>query len=53
MRKDKDTNTMLLGDRDDKLSDKDFKRAIIQVLSQIITNMLETNERTENFTKQI
>ena len=40
--KDKDTNirmTEML-----KLSDKDFKRAIIKRLPQIITNMLRTNK---------
>ena len=36
-----------------KLSDKDFKAAIIQMFQQAIMNALETNRKTESFSKGI
>lgn len=34
-------------------SDKDFKTAIINMLQEVITNILETNEKIESLSKEI
>ena len=36
-----------------KLSDKDFKAAIIKMLQQVRANTLETNGKIENLSKEI
>lgn len=35
-----------------KLSDRDFRVAIIKLLEEVITNPLETNEKLENPSKK-
>lgn len=36
-----------------ELSDKDFKEAIMKMLQWAIVNMLETNDKIENCSKEI